>query len=132
MRRQLPLLFLLTLLWSGCVSRFSTEPNEAKQQILKEVPLGTPLHVAKERMEQMHFWCFFHRTPEQPVPFGVKATGPLIDCLTCSEEQSVFFGRKRWTVEMRFDTNQFVTNMVVHVISNPNDLLLRSRWRTSQ
>src|SRR4026208_1272898 len=67
-------LMVLTLALSGCVNssamRLSTNPLKARSQILKEVPIGTPVKIAQEKMNELGFRCEIRKAAQ----FGDQIT----------------------------------------------------------
>jgi len=121
---KVTVLAFLALFWSGCSNvrafRFSTDPDKAKRQLLREVPLGTPLQVARQKLEQRGFWCqILRRSSGRPEDVASERKDPLIDCLTCSQGGSLVVTR-RWIVNMKFDSTQLITNMMVDVGPPPS------------
>ncbi len=115
---------VLSMLLTACVQnvgafRFSSNPLKLKNQILKEIPVGTPVDLAERKMKQMRF-----HSETRKGSFGDQISsrgeaGPYqfyndIEYLVCSRQPSVFCHSGRiFIVGLPYDENRVVTNVFV-------------------
>jgi len=119
-------LVVLTLALNGCCNsstmRLSTNPLKAKRQVLKEVPIGTPLKIAEEEMRSLGFHCEIRKAGE----FGDQITArgergeyrryQNIDYLACTKERVITgIYHRAWVIALVYDKEQVVTNVLIQV-----------------
>jgi hypothetical protein len=120
-------LMAVALTLCGCVHnvaamRLSANPLKVKEQIRRQVPFGTPLNVAEEKMRHLGFDCEFRRRGE----FGdqITASGERgeyrrykdIDYLVCVQQLVIpCILHRMWVIGLVCDENQRVTNILVQV-----------------
>jgi hypothetical protein len=114
----------VTLLLIGCVHKvsalkFSRNPLKLKNQILKEIPVGTPVDVAERKMKQMRFHCESRKGSFADQISNRGEAGPYqfynnIEYMVCSQQRSVFCHSGRiYIVGLPYDQNRVVTNVFV-------------------
>ena len=116
----------MTLALSGCIisngMRLSTNPLEVKSQLLKEVPIGTPLKIAQEKMRDLGFRSQIRKAAQ----FGDQITDrgergeyqryENINYLACRKERVITgVSHRAWDIAVVFDKDEIVTNVLVQV-----------------
>jgi hypothetical protein len=118
---------LLIVAACGCAHnagslRLSTNALKAKQQILKQVPLGTSVDVAEQKMRKLGFLC---QTRERG-QFGDQITSwgergeyrayKDTDYLACSQERVIpGFSHHQWVIALVHDEHGAITNVLAQV-----------------
>ena len=93
----------------------SGRPTKARAQILRQIPLGTQIDEATNRLARSGFKCSQHHG----VFYDMAATPPLTHTngtmMFCTRAQQQFFNHRRWSVGLPYDEHRRITNVFVQV-----------------
>jgi hypothetical protein len=114
--RILAPIFALLLVVCGC-STFSGRPATAREQILRQIPLGTQVDEATNRLARAGFKCGPHDRNGVFYDMAVtpRFTHTNATTMFCTRSQQQFFKHRRWTVGLPYDEHRTVTNVFVQV-----------------
>ncbi len=108
---------------SGSI-RLSNNPLKVKEEALKEIPLGTPLKVAEEKMAKLGFKCEKYKGVEfgdQITPRGQRGEYKRyqnVDVVACSKTKVVpLVSDRTWVIGLVYNSEKVVTNVLVQVWS---------------
>jgi hypothetical protein len=109
-------IFALLLVVCGC-SRFSGGPAAARAQILRQIPLGTPIDAATNRLTRAGFKCGPHEpgTVFYDMAVTPQSTHTNATLMFCTRAQQQFLKHRQWTVGLPYDEHRTVTNVFVQV-----------------
>ena len=101
------------LFLGGCT--FSGRPPVARSQVLRRVPIGTPIDAAKDKLAQAGFRALI----PGPVFYDMAVTPPFthtnITLMFFDRTRTMYFGQRRWIIGLPYDDHGVVTNVFVQV-----------------
>ena len=101
----------------SCGCALSGRPNVARTQILKQVPLGTSIADATNKLSEVGFRCTL---PLRGAVFYDMAVTPRFThtdatVMFCDRTRTMYFGQRRWIIGLPYDERGSVTNVFVQV-----------------
>jgi hypothetical protein len=100
-----------------CGCTLSGRPHVARSQILRQVPIGTSIDDATNRLTHAGFRC---APPLRGSVFYDMAVTPRFThtnatVMFCDRTRTMYFGHRRWVIGLPYDERGSVTNIFVQV-----------------